>query len=228
VTAVPVLPAVVLGVVGIVVGTLVNRAAGRFPWPASVRVGQLVGAGPVAVRTPVLEVVSAALFALVGLRFGWSADLPAWLWFLAVALLLGVVDLREKLLPNRVVLPGVVGAALLLTLAAAVEGDWDPLLRAVVAGAVCFAVLLTMALIAPSGMGMGDVKLAGLLGLMLGWLGWPAVVLGFLLGFLAQAVVGLALLAVRKAGRRTDLPFGPALLCGALAAALVAGDWAAL
>jgi leader peptidase (prepilin peptidase)/N-methyltransferase len=228
VTAVSVLPAVVLGVVGVVVGTVVNRAAGRFPWHASPGLGQFVGSGPVAVRTPVLEVVSAVAFALVGVRFGWSADLPAWAWFLAVGLLLGVIDLREKLLPNRVLLPGVVGTALLLALAAAVDDAWDSLLRAVLAGVVSFAVLLVMALIAPSGMGMGDVKLAGLIGLVLGWLGWPVVLLGFLLGFLVQAVVGLALLAVRRAGRRTELPFGPALLAGALVAALISGDWAAL
>jgi leader peptidase (prepilin peptidase) / N-methyltransferase len=228
VTAVSVLPAVVLGVVGIVVGTLVNRAAGRFPWPASPGLGGLVGPGPVAVRSPVLEVVSAGAFALVGLRFEWSADLPAWAWFVAVGLLLGVIDLREKLLPNRILLPGVVGTALLLGLAAALDGAWDALLRALLAAAISFAALLVMALIAPSGMGMGDVKLAALLGLVLGWLGWPAVLLGFFLGFLLQAVVGLALLAVRRAGRRTELPFGPALLVGTFVAALVSGDWAAL
>jgi leader peptidase (prepilin peptidase) / N-methyltransferase len=223
VTAVPVLPAVVLGVVGIAVGTLVNRAAGRFPWPASPGAVGLVGAGPVAVRTPVLEVVAAAAFALVGLRFGWSAELPAWTWFLAVGLLLGVIDLREKLLPNRVLLPGIVGTALLLTLAAAVGDAWPALLRAGVAAAVCFAVLLVMALIAPAGLGMGDVKLAALLGLVLGWLGWDAVLLGLFLGFVLQAVAGLVLLASRKAGRGTELPFGPALLVGALVTALATG-----
>lgn len=224
-----VLPAVVLGVVGITVGALVNRAAGRFPWPSSPGIGGLVGSGgQVAVRTPVLEVVSAVAFALVGLRFGWSADLPAWAWFVAVGLLLGVIDLREHLLPNRVLLPGFVGTVLLLTLAAALDGAWESLLRALLAGVVGFAVLLVMALVAPSGMGMGDVKLAGLLGLVLGWLGWSVLVLGFLVGFVVQAVVALALLAVRKAGRRTELPFGPALLAGTLMAALVSGDWVGL
>ena len=224
----PVLPAVVLGVLGVLVGTLVNRAAGRFPWPARPSPGELVAAGPVAVRPPVLEVVSAGLLALVGLRFGWSADVAAWAWFAAVGLLLAVIDLREHLLPNRVLLPGVVVAAGLLAAAAAVDDAWPALLRAVLAGGLCFGVLLVMALLAPAGLGMGDVKLAGLIGLVLGWLGWQAVVLGLFLGFLLQAVVGLLLLALRRAGRRTDLPFGPALLVGALVAALVSGDWAAL
>ena len=223
-----VLPAVVLGALGILVGTLVNRAAGRFPWSPRPSAGELLGAGPVAVRTPVLEVVAAGLLVLVGLRFGWSAEVAAWAWFVAVGLLLSVVDLREHLLPNRVLLPGGVVAALLLAVAALVDDAWPALLRAVLAGGLCFAVLLVMALLAPAGLGMGDVKLAALIGLVLGWLGWQVVVLGLFLGFLLQAVVGFLLLALRRAGRRTDLPFGPALLVGALAAALVSGGWAAL
>lgn len=219
----PVVPAVVLGVVGIVVGLLVDRSAARYPWPAGATVRDLVGPGPVAVRPPVLEVVSAAVLALIGLRFGWSADLPAWVWFAAVGLLLGVIDLREKLLPNRVLLPGLVGTALLLVVAAAVDDAWPALLRAALAAAACFGGLLVMALLAPAGLGMGDVKLAALIGLVLGWLGWPVVVLGLFLGFLTQAVVGLVLLAVRRAGRKTELPFGPALLVGALAGALLSG-----
>ena len=227
-----VLPAVVLGVAGVlvggVVGSLDNRAAGRFPWPPAPSIGLLVERGATAVRPPVVELVSAGLFALLGLRFGWSPDLAAWAWFLAVALLLAVIDLREQLLPNRILLPGGIGAAVLLVLAAALDDGWPDLLRAAVAAAICFAVLLVMALLAPAGLGMGDVKLAGLLGLMLGWLGWPAVLLGFFAGFLLQALVGLVLLVLRRAGRRTELPFGPALLAGTFAAALASGGWAAL
>jgi leader peptidase (prepilin peptidase)/N-methyltransferase len=76
-------------------------------------------------------------------------------------------------------------------------------------------VYLVLALIAPSGLGMGDVKLAGLLGLYLGWLGWGAVVLGAMAGFVVQAVVALLLLATRRIGLRGELPFGPAMLAGA-------------
>lgn len=223
-----VLPAVVLGVVGIAVGAVVNRSAARYPWPSRPGVAGLIGAGPRAVRPPVLELVSSAVLVLVGLRFGWSPDLPAWVWFAAVGLLLAVIDLREQLLPNRVLLPGTVVTAALLALAAALDDGWPDLLRALLAGAAAFVVLLAMALLAPSGLGMGDVKLAALLGLVLGWFGWPAVLLGFFLGFALQAVLGLALLATRRAGRRTELPFGPALLTGALLAVLLAGDWAAL
>ncbi|SOC50866.1 leader peptidase (prepilin peptidase) / N-methyltransferase [Blastococcus aggregatus] len=223
-----VLPAVVLGVVGIAVGTAVNRAAARYPWPSPPSVAGMLGPGPRAVRPPVVEIVAAVLFAAVGLRFGWSPDLPAWAWFVAIGLLLAVIDLREKLLPNRVLLPATVVAAGLLALAADLDDAWPDLLRALLAGAASFAVLLVMALLAPTRLGMGDVKLAALLGLVLGWFGWSAVLLGFLLGFLLQAVVGLALMAVRRAGRDTELPFGPALLTGTLVAVLLTGDWAAL
>jgi leader peptidase (prepilin peptidase)/N-methyltransferase len=170
--------------------------------------------------------VGALLAVAVVLRFGPSAQLPAWLWFLAVGVLLTVVDLREHRLPNRLLTIGTAGGGVLLLVAATADDAWPELGRAVLAGAAAFAVLLGMALLAPAGLGMGDVKLAGFLGLYLGWLGWPVVLLGFLLGFLVQALVGLVLLLARRAGRRTELPFGPALLGGALAAALLSGTWA--
>jgi leader peptidase (prepilin peptidase) / N-methyltransferase len=228
VAAVSVLPAVVLGVVGLAVGTAVDRAAARYPWPARPGLAQVLGPGPRAVRPPVLELVSAAVFVLLGLRFGWSPELPAWMCFAALALVLGVIDLRQKLLPNRLLLPGTAVTAALLTLAAALDDAWPDLLRALLGGGVSFAVLLVMALLVPTGLGMGDVKLAALLGLVLGWLGWEAVLLGFFLGFVLQAVLGLVLLATRRAGRSTELPFGPALLTGTLLAVLLSGDWVAL
>lgn len=196
-------------------GALVNRAAGRFPWPPDAGVRQLLGPGPGAVRPPVLEAGTAVLFALAALRFGATWELPAFWYLAAVGVLLGVVDLRHRLLPNRVVLPsyGVGGAALLV--AAAAGGEWAALLRAGLGGAALFAAFLVLALISPSGLGMGDVKLAGLLGLYLGWLGWPAVLLGAVAGFVVQAAIALVLLATRRIGLRGELPFGPAMLLGA-------------
>ncbi len=216
------------GLLGLLVGALVNRAAGRYPWPAPVTLAGVLGRGVHAVRRPVLEVATAALFVLVVLRFGTSAELPAWLWFVSAGLLLSVIDLRLRLLPNRVVLPATAGALVLLTAAAVVDGEWAALLRAVLAGAAAFGVGLGMAVLAPTGLGMGDVKLAGFLGVLLGWLGWHVVLLGFFLGFLVQAVLGLALMTAGRAGRRTELPFGPALAGGALVAAVWVGDVADL
>ena len=223
----PVLVPVLAALAGAGVGHLVDRAAARFPWPRPATVGAVLGGRGGAAPRGLLEAATAALFLLAALRFGPTAELPAWLWFVAAGVLLSVLDLREQLLPNRVLLPAVAGALLLLTAAAAAGDRWEDLLRAVLAGAAAFGVALLMALAAP-GLGMGDVKLAGLLGLLLGWLGWGVVLAGFFLGFLAQAVLGLALMAAGRAGRRTELPFGPALAAGALAAAVLAGTWEGL
>jgi leader peptidase (prepilin peptidase) / N-methyltransferase len=196
------------GVLGLVVGALVNRAAGRFPWTAP-------GSGTPAVRRPVLELGTAVLLSLVGVRFGASWELPAFLLLAAVSVLLAVIDLQHRLLPNRVVLPSLAIGALLLTLAAAADGSWSDLLRAGIGGVALFAVYLVLALVSPRSLGMGDVKLAALLGLYLGWLGWPLVVYGAAAGFVVQALIALLLLAARRIGLRGELPFGPAMLLGA-------------
>ncbi|MCA0143725.1 A24 family peptidase [Blastococcus sp. LR1] len=201
----------VSAVLGLGVGAAANRAAGAFPWG---------GAGERsarAVRFPVLELVTAALFALTALRFGAAWELPAYLLAVGAGVLLTVIDLRHKLLPNRVVLPAIGGTAALLLLAAAVDGAWDQLLRALLAAALLFLLYLAMALISPRSLGMGDVKLVALLGLLLGWVGWAAVLLGAYGGFVVQATVVLALLVTRRVGRKTQLPLGPAMLLGAAA-----------
>ncbi|MEX5717739.1 prepilin peptidase [Geodermatophilus maliterrae] len=215
---------VAAAVLGAGVGALVDRAAARFPWPRPATVGGVLGGGGGAAPRGVLEVATAALFVLAALRFGPTAELPAWLWSAAAGVLLGVIDLRERLLPNRVLLPATAGAVGLLAAAAAGLGAWPDLLRAAAGAVVLFSVLLVLALLAPGRLGMGDVKLGALLGLHLGWLGWPALLLGVLAGFVVQAAAALALLALRRVGLRSDLPFGPALLVGT---ALAAG-WPAL
>jgi leader peptidase (prepilin peptidase)/N-methyltransferase len=195
------------GVLGLLFGVAVNRTAGRFP------VG--TGATGLAVRPPLVELTTGAAFWLVAWRFGLTWELPAYLCFAAAAVLLAVIDLQHRLLPDRVTGPATVVGALLLTLAAAVEGEWPALLRAGLAAVALFTVYLVMALISPRGIFMGDVKLAGLIGLHLGWLGWGVVVAGAAAGFVVQAVLALVLLAERRVTLRSELPFGPAMLVGA-------------
>jgi leader peptidase (prepilin peptidase)/N-methyltransferase len=206
-----------LGLLGLLVGAMVNRAAGRFPW-TSAGIRDVLGRGAVAVRPPLLEPGTAALFLLVALRFGASWELPAFLFLAGVGVLLAVIDLQHRLLPNRIVLPSIAAAAVLLLIAALPGQEWPTFLQACAGGAVLFAVFLVMALISPRGIGWGDVKLAALIGLALGWLGWGAVVVGAAAGFVVQAVVALFLLAGRRVGLRGELPFGPAMLVGALLA----------
>jgi leader peptidase (prepilin peptidase)/N-methyltransferase len=195
-------------VLGLAVGVPIERAAGGFPWRAGVF-------GRPAARPPLLELATAGLFALAAVRFGLSWELPAFLFLAAAGLLLAVIDLQHRLLPNRVVLPSLAIGLALLLIPAAMHDEWSALVRAVVAAAVLFAVFLVLALMSPGGLGMGDVKLAALLGLYLGWLGWAPVVVGAVAGFLVQAVLALALLATRRIGLRGELPFGPAMLVGA-------------
>ena len=221
--------ALLAGVVAVVVGAGAGRLIDSVALVAPRRSDRAPGALALRDRSlgaPWPEVAGALAVTALTLRFGWSAELPAWLWLAAVGLLLAVVDLRTLLLPNRVLLPGTVGGVVLLAVAAAADGSWPALGRALLAGAVAFVALLVLAVIAPSGLGLGDVKLAGLLGLYLGWLGWPVLLAGLFLGFVLQAVVGVALLAARRVDRKAGLPFGPALLAGALGAALLGGGWA--
>jgi leader peptidase (prepilin peptidase)/N-methyltransferase len=208
------LVATAAGLVGLLAGLLVNRAAGRFPW-ASRSLRDALEPGVPAVRPPVVELGTALLFVLVAVRFGTAPELPAYLAMAAAAVLLAVIDLQHRLLPNRVVLPSIGIGAALLTLAAVADADGTALLRAGLGAVVLFAVFLVLALISPRSLGMGDVKLAGLVGLALGWVGWGAVVVGAAAGFVVQAVVALALLAGRRIGLRGELPFGPAMLAGA-------------
>jgi leader peptidase (prepilin peptidase)/N-methyltransferase len=203
------LTAVVAAVLGLGVGLLVDRAARRFPWTS----GEADRGG--AVPAAVTAVGTALLFVLVALRFGLIWELPAFLAVSGVAMLLALIDLRHHLLPDRVVLPAIAAGAVLLAAAGAIEGDLGAILRAGVAAVVLFVVFLVLALVAPSGLGMGDVKLAALLGLYLGWLGWNVVALGAAAGFVVQAALALLLLLTRRVGLKGELPFGPAMLIGA-------------
>jgi leader peptidase (prepilin peptidase)/N-methyltransferase len=206
-----------VGVVGAVVGLGTARLAGRFPWGTALAVERRpVPLLPVALGTGVL-------CALAAWRLGPTWELPAFLVLAGAGVLLAVIDVRHRLLPNRVLLPAFGAGALLLTGAAALTGDWSALLRAGAAAVVLFAVYLALALISPRSLGMGDVKLAGLLGLYLGWLGWGVLVVGAAAGFAVQALLALVLLAGRRIGLHGELPFGPAMLLGA-AVAIAAGD----
>ena len=203
---------VVAAAAGLLVGVAVDRAAAAFPWQGT---GTRAAT---AVRRPALELATAAVFALVALRFGAAWELPAFLAGAGAGVLLTVIDVQHRLLPNRVIGPALAVGAVLLTGAAAVDGRWEDLARAVLGAGVLFTVFLLLALISPSSLGMGDVKLAALLGMYLGWLGWEAVLLGAAAGFVVQAALSLVLLATRRVGLRGELPFGPAMLLGAAVA----------
>ncbi|WP_210480639.1 A24 family peptidase [Naasia sp. SYSU D00948] len=163
-------------------------------------------------------VVAAALFAVVAWRLEAEPSALPVLLLVAAGVVLSLVDLAEKRLPNRVlgVAAIVVGAGLLV--AVVVEGDWGRLLPAALGAVALFAIYFVLALLSPRGLGMGDVKLSALLGLVLGWFGWDTWLIGLVAGFLAGAVVSLIALALRRVTRTSLLPFGPSMLVGALLA----------
>jgi leader peptidase (prepilin peptidase)/N-methyltransferase len=216
---------VLAGLLGVVAGALLSRVGDRWPAPRPVPVAAGAAPAPGAdaeprsvalrVRRPVPELVTGALWALTALRFGLSWELPAFLVLAAVGVLLAVVDLRTRLLPDRLVLPALGAGGVLLAVAAVGGADLAALGRALAGAGVLFAGYLVLALVAPAGLGMGDVKLAALLGLHLAWLGWPVLVNGALAGFVVQAVLAAVLLAGRRVALRGYIPFGPAMLAGA-------------
>ena len=182
----------------------------------------------ISARYPAVELATAALFVVLTLRIGFDAALPAFLYLGAIGVALTMIDIDVKRLPDAIVLPSYVVALALLTVAAAVGDDWSDLGRGIGGMAVLFAFYFLLCFIYPAGMGFGDVKLAGVLGLYLAWLGWAELVTGAFLGFLYGGVLGLALMLVRRAGRRSKIPFGPFMLLGALTAILWGGALADL
>lgn len=145
--------------------------------------------------------------------------------FVALSMVLTLIDLDSKRLPNTIVLPGwaaVIVLLLVTTLMKGLDGSplasldtWWPFLRALIGGAVLFLFYYVVRLISPRGMGGGDVKLAGLVGTMLGWFGWGALVFGAFAAFVLGAAYGGILLLTRRAKRKSAIPFGPWILLGA-------------
>jgi leader peptidase (prepilin peptidase)/N-methyltransferase len=151
-------------------------------------------------------------------RFGAAPVLVPFLALVPLGCLLGAIDLACLRLPEQLVLPGIGGSVVAFGVLALVTGGWGGWLRAVLAGLALGGAYLVLALLPGGQLGGGDVTLAALLGLYLGWLGWPIVVAGALLPFALNAPVAVGLLVARRVGRRSELPFGPAMLAGAYVA----------
>jgi leader peptidase (prepilin peptidase)/N-methyltransferase len=177
-------------------------------------------------RYPLVELGTAALFVVMALRFGLDPVLPAFLYLAAVGLALGVIDLDCKRLPDALTLPSYPVAAALLGIAALAGSDSGDPLRALIGGAAMYAIYFGLCFAYPAGMGFGDVKLAGVLGLYTAWIGWGAWAVGLFLGFFLGGVFGILAIAVRGGGRKTALPFGPFMLLGVLVAILVGEELA--
>ncbi|MEU1847764.1 A24 family peptidase [Streptomyces sp. NPDC019990] len=229
---------------GAVAGALLPRAAHRLsvppgePWRERCPGGHALGGwlgqascpkcpqaghGP---RTAPLMITTALVCAALAAATGTRPELGVWLLLAPVGVLLTVVDLRVRRLPDPLTLPFAGAALALLGLTALVPehaGEWTTaLLGSLALGGGYFALFL----INPAGMGFGDVKLALGTGAVLGWYGWPTVMLGTFAGFLLGALYGGALVIAGRASRKTAIAFGPFLITGAFLG-LLAGAWTA-
>ncbi|MHA3684334.1 prepilin peptidase [Leucobacter sp. HY1910] len=173
---------------------------------------------PISARYPLVEFATMVAFAAVAWWGLYSPALPpamlaGYLFLAAASIALALIDFDTQRLPNAIVYPTALVLALCVLVSAATTRDWGAALTALIASAGL--ALFYLVLWSIGGMGLGDVKLALALGLALGWVGWPAVIVGTFAAFAAGGVYGLALVARRRAGRKTRVPFGPWMLLGA-------------
>ncbi|OAA25904.1 leader peptidase (prepilin peptidase) / N-methyltransferase [Frankia sp. EI5c] len=210
--------------------TAVAVVCAALPVPVLPR---LVGAFPpvdgVAPRLAVpgrLALGSATLVSLVAVAaamYPHTARLPAYLYLTVVGVTLATIDLRVHRLPDLIVLPSYGVLAVLLVLPTVGEGAAGRWPRALAAGFVVWLLYGALHLLPGAGLGRGDVKLAGLLGLALGWLGWSEVAVWLVAATVLAGFWVLVLLILRRVSRRDPIAYGPFLLTGALVAVLCAG-----
>ncbi len=181
-------------------------------------------AAPISPRYPATEAVNGIVFALlawfVPMVLGLSG-LPgvlvwtAFAWFAVVSSVLVLIDLDTHRLPDVIVLPSYGVGLGFLGLACVFGADWSSMLRGLAGMALMYGAYWLIRMVRPDGMGGGDVKLAGVAGIYLGWLGWGPLAVGWLAAFLLGGGYAVALVASGKATRGTAVPFGPWLLTGA-------------
>jgi leader peptidase (prepilin peptidase)/N-methyltransferase len=172
--------------------------------------GRCRGCGDsISARYPLIELITGVAFAVVALVNGFDLDLLLELPFVAMLIAVAGIDLEHKIIPNKILLPMAVWGV-----GATAYVDSARLPEALIGAASAFTFLFVVALVHPKGMGMGDVKLAGVMGLFVGASVAPALLIGFLTG----SIVGVAIMARHGMtdGRKRGVPFGPFLAVGGL------------
>ncbi|WP_457974139.1 prepilin peptidase [Arthrobacter sp. D1-17] len=164
--------------------------------------------------------LTGALCVALALRVGSDWSLPAFLALAVLAVQLARIDLAHHLLPNPLVLALLIAGVALFAMSSTASADWSPLLRAAIGGVILFLVYLILALISPSGIGMGDVKLAAPVGLYLGYLGWSHLFYGGALGFVLGGIFSAVLISLKCAEKSSEVAFGPSMLAATLGVVL--------
>ncbi len=191
------------------------RSAGRLPWPVPPSSGRCpacrarTGPPPLAV-----ELGTAVLLAALAARVQPSLVLASAAWLAGCTMALAWIDAAVHRLPDVLTSAAYAGTVIFLVLAAASNGHWPDLVRAVLGGLALSAGYLLLAVLSPSGMGLGDVKLAASLGTLLAWAGWAALLAGAFAGFVLGGLYGIAVLALGRASRKQHIPFGPFMIAG--------------
>jgi leader peptidase (prepilin peptidase)/N-methyltransferase len=186
---------------------------------------------PISIRYPLVELTTCLLFVAVALQLHQLhslAALPAYLYFSAMGITLALIDFDVHRLPNSIVLPSYPVLALALTLTAVFQDQPEALVRAGIGGLALFILYFLMAFAYPAGMGMGDVKLAGIVGAMTGFLSFSALLVGAFSAFLIGGLVGASVLATGRGTRKSRIPFGPFMILGAFVAVFAAAPIAHL
>ena len=171
-------------------------------------------------RYPAIEALTGLVFAGLGWRFGISWTGAGEAVLAAGLVILGFIDLDHMLLPRRIVYLTLTLVGVAFVIGAASGSQWHRLGVAAICAVVPWALFFAINFISPKALGFGDVRLALLIGFGLGWLGAGYAFLGFVIASVLGSVVGVTLMALGKAGRRTPIPFGTFLAAGALIAAL--------
>ncbi len=204
-------------------GLLVPRIVAAVPEPAEPAADKELYADIAA--GPRLAGQAMVICALIGVMVGGAVGLE-WAWLFLVPLVpvgvvLALIDWRTRLLPTRIIVPTYLVLIPLVVIAALASGEPRLLQRAAIGWAVMGGIYVLLWVIYPAGMGYGDVRLSGILGIVLGYLGWGQLALGGWAGFLLGGVGGVVLVALKLIDKRNN-PFGPWMLIGALVG-IVAG-----
>ena len=245
IVGVPALTALVFGVLGAIIGSFLNVVIYRVPRGDSIvsppsacpscgaqlrprenipMISWLVLRGrcahcgaPISPRYPIVEAVTAVLFVACAIRFDAIATAAFASFAVAVLIPLFVIDLEHKRLPNVIVLPSIGVAAAWVAIDAIRTSDAHLLVESLLCGAAAFALFFVIALVS-GGMGFGDVKLAGFIGIVAGRFGWEVAVAAVMGSFFTGGIIAIGLLAARRVGRKSGIPFGPSMVIGTLIA----------
>lgn len=176
---------------------------------------------PIHWRYPLVELITGIAFVTICYHFDFGWETPAFLVFVCALIAISSVDFELYIIPNRIVYPAGFICLALLTLAAWGTGNWHSLKTALLSAVGCWLFMLVVHLISPKGMGFGDVRLSALIGLLLGWISPARAIAALIYGFGLGAIVGIVLMLLSRASRKTAIPFGPFLAMGAYLAIFV-------